>query len=305
MVLVVFETLLGIGLLVGYRLRQVLTAMLALTVFFTFLTFYSAFFNKVTDCGCFGDAIPLTPWTSFAKDVVLLGALVFLLKNRNHLRNRIGGLSSVAAGLGTIVPLILALMAIRHLPFIDFRAYKKGNNIQALMAPAVPCEYLYIMEKDGKEVRLNDYPSDPGYTFKEMKVVNEKACMPKITDYNLTGADGTDMTQESLTGNKLLVVVHNTAKSDRPSIIRLNKLLAGLEGVEPMLLTSDATLVEEYRHEVQLAIPYFFADATVLKTMIRSNPGLILLQDGTVLGKWHYNDIPDNPEKIHSLLRYD
>ncbi|MFD2246479.1 BT_3928 family protein [Pontibacter ruber] len=297
------EIVLGVALLIRWKLKEVLWLLLAMIVFFTFLTFYSAYFNKVTDCGCFGDAIKLTPWESFTKDVVLLVMIVVLLFTRRYLQ------PLTSATVGATVTALVAILSVgigwyayEHLPYIDFRAYKIGNNIPTLMKPSAPLKYKYIMVKNGEEQEFEEYPTDQSYTFKEMVAINPEDG-PKITDFNVWNDQG-DFTQEVLSGNKLIIVVHNTTKANRDNFDKINQLVkaAGQQGIAPVVLTSASSQeFEEFRHEVNLAAPYFFGDGTVLKTMIRSNPGLMLLQNGTVKGMWHHNDTP-GMEEVKGLL---
>jgi uncharacterized membrane protein YphA (DoxX/SURF4 family) len=297
------EIVLGVALLVRWKLKEVLIALLAMIVFFTFLTFYSAYFNKVTDCGCFGDAIKLTPWESFIKDIVLLVMIVILLLTQRYLK------PFTKPAVGATITAITAIIAIgvgwyayEHLPYIDFRAYKEGNNIPALMKPSAPLRYKYIMTKDGQEQEFEEYPMDPAYTYKEMIAINPEDG-PKITDFNVWNDQG-DFTQEILSGKKLLVLVQNVGKADRSNMAEISKLVKAAEqaGITAFAITSSSGQdFEVFRHEENLAVPYFFGDGTVLKTIMRSNPGVLLLQDGTVKGKWHHNDTP-NIETIKNLL---
>src|SRR5687768_3949193 len=118
--------------------------LLALMVFFTILTFYSAYFNKVTDCGCFGDAIKLTPWQSFTKDVVLLVMIIILIATKRYIPApasfKTGG---IVVAIATVISLAIGMYAILHEPLIDFRSYKVGNSIPALMNPSEPLRYKY------------------------------------------------------------------------------------------------------------------------------------------------------------------
>jgi hypothetical protein len=293
------EVVLGVALIFNYKRKLTIILLLLLIVFFTFLTFYSAYFNKVTDCGCFGDAIPLNPWQSFGKDIILTVLIGFLFVERNKMREEGGFWRTSIVAISLINSLLIAYIAIEHLPFIDFRTYKIGNNIPQLRKPQAPCQYEYIMEKEGKTFTFKEYPTDTTYTFKEMRTLNSKECSPKITDYNLSSPDGNDFTEESLQGKKLMVIVHKVEKTNKESFKEINTLLKSLEGsdIQVIVLTSDAANFSEFRHEVQLAAPYYLADGVVLKTIMRSDPGLMYIEDGTVKGKWHYNDIPDK-EKI-------
>ncbi|GGK76914.1 BT_3928 family protein [Rufibacter glacialis] len=303
------EVVLGVALLVRWRLNTVLWLLFFLTLFFTFLTFYSAFYNKVTDCGCFGDAIKLTPWQSFGKDVILLVLLLVLLFTQRHLvslgqTNR--GVTGTIVAVSLLFSLVVSVYAYQHEPFLDFRAYRKGANIPQLMKPSAPLRYQYIMEKGGKEVTFDTYPTDTTYTFKKMVPLNPEDG-PKITDFNVWNDQG-DFTKEMFSGNRLLVLVKDVNKADHESFAEINRLLAGVENnqspkIVPVVITSSSSQeFDVFRHEVNLSAPYYFADATVLKTMIRANPGLLLFRDGVVVGKWHYNDVPSLQE-VQSLVR--
>ncbi|NEM96084.1 BT_3928 family protein [Pontibacter burrus] len=288
------EIVLGVALLVRWKLKEVLWLLLAMIVFFTFLTFYSAYFNKVTDCGCFGDAIKLTPWESFTKDIVLLVMIIVLLMTRRYLQPFISQkVGATITALTAILAVGIGWFAYENLPYIDFRAYKIGNNIPTLMKPSAPLKYKYIMTKGGQDQEFLEYPTDTTWTFKEMVAVNPEAG-PKITDFNVWNDEG-NYTQEVLTGNKLVVIVHSVAKADTDDFERINALIAAAEkeGITPLVLTSSsAPEFELFRHEVNLAAPYYFADHTVLKTIMRANPGIWLLKDGTTKGLWHHNNTP-------------
>jgi len=291
---VVLEVVLGIALLLHFRMKLTSWLFLLLIAFFTFLTFYSAYFNKVTECGCFGDAIPLTPWQSFAKDVVLSVFVILIFIRRNHFKPFMGvRTGDILIGLAFLANIYLSVHAIRHLPYIDFRPYKVGNNIPGLMSPSEPYKYKYIMEKDGEEFEFVDYPTDTTYKYKDMILLNPEA-QPKITDYHIWTDDG-EFTEESFIGDKLFIIFYDVSKSKSRNMDKITDLIKSVEGrVEVWALTASAdTEFEAFRHEHQLAIPYFYADMTVLEAIIRSNPGLWLMSDGTVAGKWHHNDVPD------------
>lgn len=302
-VLVVLEVVLGIALIVKFKTRTVLWALSGLIVFFTFLTFYSAFYNKVTDCGCFGDAIKLTPWESFTKDIVLLVLISILFLQRKTFHNNALQLPKLTVYGSLVITIGLSITAIRHLPFIDFRPYKIGDNIEQNMEPQGEPDFYYIYEKDGKEIESKELLNkEDGYILKTGVDKNAEKNQPKITDYNIADDEGNDYTYDTFEGKKLILVIEKTTKADKESIKTSMALFEALsEQMEIMIFTADVSNIEEFRHEMQLPIPYYAADATVLKAMIRSNPGLILLQDGTVKGKWHYNDIPTKEEVLEKL----
>jgi len=297
--LVVLEVVLGIAVLLKYRMNLTSWTLLLMILFFTFLTFYSAYFNKVTDCGCFGDAIKLTPWESFIKDIILLFFVLILFiyrKTFSPVLNQKG--ANMLVGSITVIGTYVAIHAINHLPFIDFRTYKVGNHIPTLMQPSGELITEYIVEKDGKRETFREYPIDPAYKYIDSRIVNPEV-QPKITDYSIYNDDG-EFTEESFQGNRLYVVIYDANKASK-KIEKIKSLISQLASynVEVAAITSSTyDDFEAYRHETQLAIPYYYSDATVLKTIIRGNPGIILLQNGTVAGKWHNNDTPDVQEVL-------
>lgn len=299
MIMIILEIVLGVAVLIFYRMNVTTVLLLLLMVFFTFLTFYSAYYNKVTDCGCFGDAIKLTPWESFIKDVILMIPVLHLFWYRKTyvpvLRKREGHL---VVGMATAVSLFLGVYAIRHLPFIDFRAYRIGNHIPTQMQPEEQpvFEYVFVRKDNGEEVRSEKYLMDTTrYKYQSVVQLNEDKTRPKITDYAVSSVDGEDVTAQTFEGARLFIVIYDVTKAsvaNLEDIVRLSKDLDGK--VDMMVLTSSGSdQFEAFRHEHQLAVPYFFADATVLKTIVRSNPGITLWVDGTVKGMWHHNDTPE------------
>ncbi|MBY0426472.1 MAG: DoxX family protein, partial [Cytophagales bacterium] len=299
----VLEVVLGVAVLINYKMKTISWILLVMIVFFSFLTFYSAYFNKVTDCGCFGDAIKLKPWESFIKDMVLLVFVWVLFTYRNSAKPVLSELwGNLSIGALTMSCCFIAYYVIQHLSFIDFRPYKIGANIPTLMKTSAPIRYAYNMEKDGKIVRMEQYPSDTTYKFKSMDVLNPED-LPKITDYSIWNDNG-NYTQETFVGKKLLVLIIYVEKAETKNMAALRGLLNDLKNtdIQPIIVTSsDYQAFENFRMEHQLSVPYYYGDATVLKTIIRSNPGLMLLQDGTVMGKWHNNDTP-SADQIKALV---
>tara|TARA_X000001036_G_scaffold227141_1_gene212397 strand:+ start:144 stop:1052 length:909 start_codon:yes stop_codon:yes gene_type:complete len=290
---------------------------LSLIVFFTFLTFYSAYFNKVTDCGCFGDAIKLTPWESFYKDIILLFFSLIIYYLQSKLKNQVGFFylkimddKNIRNGIIifiTTICLIVSYTAINFLPFIDFRTYKIGNNIPQMMLPSEELKYSYIMEKDGRDYEFENYPLDNTFKFKEIKLLNPEA-EPKITDYSLWNDDG-DFTNESFKGNKLFIIFHDVnkigiSKNKVSEFINKVKILEnGINfWVETIIITSsDEKSIKKFKEKFDLNFKTVYGDATVLKTIIRSNPGFFLMRNGTVRGKWHFNSFPEPNEILRSV----
>lgn len=305
MFLVILEIILGLAVLLNFKMKWTTWALAVLILFFTFLTFYSAYFDKVTDCGCFGDAIPLTPWQSFTKDIILVVLIGYLFWRKDLFTSWLPHRSNVIMLSGTtLASLFLGIYAVMHLPFIDFRPYAIGDNIQAnMVAPEQPI-FVYTFEKDGEEVESLKYLSaEDGYTYIGHQVTNAENTVPKITDYNIWNEEIGDYTAQSFVGLKLFLIVYDVASVDLSAMAEIEKLINGLGNeVETISLTSSSGVdFKQFLKEHGLNIPYFYGDATVLKAMIRSSPGIMLLNNATVLGKWHFNDTPDL-EEVQSLI---
>jgi hypothetical protein len=299
LIIVVLEVVLGVAVLIQYRMNLTTKVLLGLMIFFTFLTFYSAYYNKVTDCGCFGDAIKLTPWESFWKDIILMVFVLHLFWHRKRFQPVLRTMEghAVVAGV-TVLCFFLGIYAIRHLPFIDFRAYRIGNNIPQQMIPEEQpkFEYVFIRKDNNEEISSEKYLMDTTlYKYKSVRQTNEDRTKANITDYAVSSPDGNDITQETFQGAKLFIIIYDARVASTSNMQDIRKLVKDLEGkIDVSVLTASSTdQFEQFRHEQQLAVPYYFADATVLKTIVRSNPGLTLWVDGTVKGMWHHNDTPD------------
>ncbi len=299
----VLEVVLGTALIMGYRMKITAWILLGMIVFFTFLTFYSAYFNKVTDCGCFGDAIKLTPWQSFYKDIVLLALIAIVFVNKVKYKPLFSPLfRELKIAGGAIVLTGIALYAIAHLPFIDFRTYRIGGHIPGLMQISEPLRYEYTVEKGGETYTLETYPSEEGYTYISSRLLNPQA-QPKITDLSVWNDNG-EFTDELLTGNKLVIIFHNVEKASLKNIDYIRNLTHTNPRFDTWMLTSSGyEIFEKFKQDNQLQAPYYYADATVLKTIVRSNPGIWLMKDGTVLGKWHHNDTPHADQIVELLNR--
>jgi len=297
--LVVFEVVLGIMLLVGVRLKETVWALASMILFFTFLTFYSAYFNKVTDCGCFGDAIKLTPWESFYKDIILLVLISFLFFFSKDLPKNAPRWANYTAGLSLFLSLALAVYAIQNLPFIDFRAYKIGVNIPVSMQPSAPMVYTYVMKKGGELVYLDQYPTDESYEFVEMTLNNPEA-LPKISDFAAWNVEG-DQSEFLFQGNKVILLSSNLTKMSSSNLDQLTQLFSSLQKAPVELIFMAAATQEEIDALIKKmgwAVQGLQADATVVKTIMRANPGLMLLKDGVVVGKYHHNNTPEALEVL-------
>ena len=300
-VMCVAEVVLGVALLASFRPKLTTWLLLLLVSFFTFLTFYSAYLDRVTDCGCFGEALKLKPWTSFTKDVILMVLILYIIGHRNRMTSRkTGWLVFVAL----VLSIGLGVYAIQYLPPWDMLPYAVGKSIPTQMKPSEPLRYEYVMTKNSKTERFSNYPTDTTYKFKEMALLNESA-KPKITDYRVWNDDEGDFTQQTFEGNKLFVIVKDVKHVDAGTIPAIRALVNGLKGtaVTPILLTSASDeAINAFKKEFLLVLPTYKGDATVLKTIMRTDPGTWLLSNGIVRGKWHHNRTPDK-ETVLELVK--
>lgn len=357
--LCIAEIILGIAVLVGYRMKETSWLLLLMIVFFTILTFASAVFEIVRSCGCFGDAIPLTPWDSFIKDLILLVLILFLFFNKQRIipftdRNfdviyfgfsafnmallsymldwylplnfilALLGLNlllkysrkkKLAASLSTwgsaVASLIIGIWAIENLPFKDFRPYAVGKNLPAQMVlppnaqPPIYENYLtYKNTVTGEEKEFTTLEfteskvwenKDWEWVSTENKLVKD-GDVPKITDFSIVSHSGGEMTDIFMSQEKLLLIIsYDLSAADNSAWEKIGDL--ALEGSEEGIITIGLSSASEDEKNAllkkyNLPMEFYITDGIVLKTIVRSNPGIVYMESGTVKGKWHLNNLP-------------
>ncbi len=308
----ILEVVLGVFLLLGIARRSVLWLLLLLVGFFTFLTFFSAYYNKVTDCGCFGDAIKLTPWQSFTKDVVLMVMILWLFFRQTDIKPLIKSFktNAVLSISTTLLATAIGFYAYFYLPFIDFLPYKIGNNIaQQMVIPAGAKKDVYktslIYQKDGikKQFTEENYPwEDSTWTWVETKnELVEKGYKPPIHDFEIKDVQGSSLTQDVLSQDlMLLITTSDVTHAHAAAFSGLDELAADLKkkmSIEIAIVSgSVATETEAFLKPQNTSLPVYYCDGTALKTMVRTNPGVLLLRKGTVLGKWSGYKMPTAAE---------
>ncbi|WP_405205437.1 BT_3928 family protein [Aquimarina sp. LLG6339-5] len=300
--LCIFEIIVGITLLLGYLPKFTVWSLLGMIVFFTFLTFYSAYFNKVTDCGCFGDALPLTPWESFTKDVILLVFILILFFGRKYITPILPEASHKwIVFVSFTACLAFSYHVLMHLPSFDFRAYKIGTNIEEGMsvpdgAPEAEFKYSWKFDVNGKEeivTTSGEYPQVDGkYIGVETEMINE-GYIPPIHDFAIE-KDGEDYTTEFLEKeNVVLIVMYNLSKSEGEGMNVIKGLTdkAMAQGYDVIGLTASSPQeVSQKKEQYNLSFDFYSTDETALKTILRSNPGIVKLNKGTITEKLHWND---------------
>lgn len=304
--LVIVEVVLGIMLLIGYKSKFTIWSLLLMIVFFTFLTFYSAYYDVVKDCGCFGDALHLTPWQSFTKDVVLLFFILILFTNKKLVKPLFQNKTQNSiAFLGLSSCIFMAYWVLNHLPIIDFRPYKVGTNIEKGMeipegAPKSVVEMIFIykvngVDKEFSEKDLTNIPEGATFVDRKDKVISE-GYVPPIHDFTMV-KDDSDYKEELLQEPKLLMVVtYDLALAKEEGMLKLKKLNqeAKSKGYKVIGMTnSSKEEITKAQQKYGLKFDFYTCDATALKTIERANPSIVILEKGTVKQKVHYNDIND------------
>ncbi|MBA2611820.1 MAG: DoxX family protein [Bacteroidetes bacterium] len=307
------EIILGVMLLIGYKNKLTLWLLFAQIAFFTFLTFYSACFNKVTHCGCFGDFLKLKPWESFWKDIALMILITILFAGKDNIRELFSPMivSSVLL-LGILFSFGFPIYAYRNLPPLDFRAYAPGMNIKENMKagegyqPAkyeTRFKYENLKDHTVKEFDLKNYPWQDTVTWKwvatENAVIQDAVNPPKITDFTVNSLEGVAITDSVLNDKNysfwLIIYDLKETKNDPTLMAKINDFykLAELEKYKFMAFTASGPGdIDKFKHEHNALYDFGLVDGIVLKTMIRSNPGLMLVKNGTVIANWHYNNFP-------------
>ena len=311
------EIILGIMLLIGYKTQLTLWLLFAQIAFFTFLTFYSACYNKVTHCGCFGDFIKLKPWESFWKDIALMILITLLFAGKNNINPFMPpALTASVFILGILFSLGFPIYAYRNLPPLDFRPYAPGMSIKENMqfpptykAPVIETGFIYENLKTGekKHFTMKNYPWQDTLNWKwaatDNIIVQEAIDAPKITDFNVTGNEGLNITDAVLNepNYSFWLIAHDIRESEaNESLIAKLKDFSKLAIQEKYIFlgmtASGPKELEEYKTKTGTNFTFASVDGTVLKTMIRSNPGLMLIKNGKVIANWHYNNIPSFSE---------
>lgn len=359
------EIVIGFALITGVKMKLSTWGALLLTILFAFLTFYSAYFDKVSDCGCFGDAIKFTPWQSFIKDMVLMLFIIPIFLNRKSIKINtdeedkkyfIGSLIFVAAfsflqldwsfpfwfsmlffvltlitkklfkgeatswiilGIAFMLSLFFSYYTYSHLPIKDYRPYAIGKNITEQMTipegmhPDVyESSFVYKNTDTGEEKTFDqsNYPwKDSTWVWVSTdNILVSKGYEPPVHDFVITDADGYELQDDILAEKEavILVIFYDIALASTKAMEKVNSFVNDAEedGVYVYGLTASLyDEVEDFKLENQVPITFYGADETMLKTVVRSNPGILILKEGDVIAKWHYNDLPNYSEIQKSL----
>ncbi len=299
------ELLIGLSFLFKIKIRKTSVMALLFMLVMTPLTLYVAINNPVTDCGCFGDALVISNWATFYKNVALiLLVILFLIYSKKMKSLFLPRIENIAILAFILIGCSVSVYSYRHLPMIDFRPYKIGVNIPASMvvpenSPTDKYETTFIYEKDGlkKEFTLENYPKgDSTWKFVDQKsVLLSHGYKAPIHDFTIVNAQYEDITEDIITnpGSTYLLIMYDINKASEKGAKKAEAIYkkAINSGIKFYALTASSDdEVQEFIQKTGVTYPFCKTDPITLKTIIRANPGLVLITKGTIKGKWNWRD---------------
>ncbi len=303
----VFEFTLGMNALSKSCYSNTTKLLLVVVSVFTLLTLYIAIANPVQDCGCFGDALVITNWHTFFKNIVLLILILVMFRNRNYMRSRVEEVrQKIMTFCFVLFAVFFALHEVRHLPILDFRPYSVGTYIPEKMKvsegmPQDVYETHFVYSKNGEEKAFTEenYPWQDTtwhYVSSESILVSKGAQAP-IHDFVIEDSELGDITEDVLSDDNytFLLVAPYLEKSSYKHKNDIESLMqyCSEKGYRFMVLTSSiGDAVNEFKSQYEVPFELCNMDEITLKTIVRAHPGLVIIKSGTILAKYHHNDFP-------------
>jgi len=305
------ELIIGLNLILGIRMKITSGVLLIFMLVFTVITLILAVFNPVSDCGCFGDAVILTNWQTFWKNIILLVPTIIVYISRNkYIPFYKAKAEWILTSIFFIIGILISVDCYLNLPYMDFRPYKVGANIPESMEipegmPVDEYETILIYEKDGvqKEFTTDNYPwQDTTWKWVETRQhLIKKGYEPPIHDFTITSPDMENLTDVFLNDPEysFLFISYDLSSANKAAFLKANRI--ALDCAEKnctfyCLTSSTADEINKLRDSIPLEFDIYTADDITLKTIIRSNPGLVLIRNGIILGKWHFRNLPDTED---------
>jgi hypothetical protein len=313
-ILCAVEFSIGLALLTKVKMKVTAWLLMLMMVFFTGITLYDALFSLVPDCGCFGNAITLTNWQTFYKNVVLIAFAWVVFHYRKDYTNRLRPTSQIALFAIYFAGFVMfSIYNYQHLPMIDFTVWKNGTEVisKEVSEDQVYVTYSNTTSGEEKEFLSPNFPWNDSIWMREWKFKSQRVVSSgNDKEFGLLIEDesGNDLTQDLLLSEKMwLVTIPDIQQVGNRQIESLLDWMNQIQNSDGQIAIVSGSLPEEIQilREVEESVPeIFYADATVLKTMVRSNPGIVLFDHGKLIYKWHFNDIPEKLVimKFHSTL---
>lgn len=310
-VLSTFEFILGAALVLNIRMRQTSWIVLLFMGFFTLLTLYLALENPVSDCGCFGDAIVMTNWETFYKNLVVMVFVGIIFFSRHRFQQVYSKIQETGLMISSLVIILaFSFYSYYHLPVIDFRPYNIGASIPEKMkipedAPKPEYKTILKYKKDGqvKKFTMDSLPDSTWQWVETKNIQVKEGYTPPIDGFSITTLQGSDITDIVLERGEptFLLIAYNLKKADRSDMDDINRLYEFCrDNNECSFIALTASVekeIEKFKQETGAEFTFYHTDEITLKTIVRSNPGLMLIRKGTIQDKWHHNDIP-SPQEV-------
>lgn len=310
------EFTLGFSLIFSAKKNLTAWVVLIFMSFFTILTLILAIFNPVTDCGCFGDALIMTNWQTFLKNIILMIFTGIIFINRNNFQSNRSDIKQWSlVSIPAILIVLVSVYCYRHLPLIDFMPYSVGTFIPEKMiipdnAPKAEYKTTLIYTKNGKniEVTIDNLPDSSWQWLETKQEIVQEGYVPPIHDFVIQSLSGDDITDIVLNENKFTMLLvaydlNNTKLSDINKINALAEYCQSSNNCNFICLTSSLQdEIDAFTQKTNATYPFFNTDEITLKTMIRANPGLILLKKGWIINKWNATDTPNLNDFINNYI---
>jgi uncharacterized membrane protein YphA (DoxX/SURF4 family) len=311
------EFMIGLNLVAGIKMKFTAWLLLGFMSFFTLLTLILALTNPVSDCGCFGDALKLTNWQTFFKNIILfLPTLLVFIRRKHFLPVFPEKAGWMLVSFNFLMAILLSAYCTVHEPILDFRPYTAGVNIPENMsipegAPMDKYEITFIYEKDGvqQEFAESNYPwqdSTWKYVDRKQKLISE-GYIPPIHDFSIATTEGSDITQSLLSDSSyvFLFIIPELDRVSSKAVLKFNKLAerATSLGMAAMAITASGTdRISQFKNDLKPSFEINTIDETTIKTILRSSAGLLILYRGTIAGKWNYRDAPEVSEIQENMI---
>lgn len=303
------EFILGINTLLGSYLRTTPKLLLAFMTLMTPLTLYLAIANPIADCGCFGDAVILTNWQTFAKNVVLLLLVLFLFKYYTKAKSVFHReVQALTVIWGIVYAAFVVWFAFTYMPILDFRPYKLGTDIRAAYyGDDMPdTEYQFVYEREGVQqtFALDNLPDESqGWTFVERKQVDSQPITKhnSAADYFVVYDGNKDVTEDILEqdGYVFIMLSPNLAKANDNHIDKIHELYdyCLLYGYPFYAVTASTPAeIDEWLDNTGGEYPFLFMDKTSIVTIARGNPYMLILKDGVIYHKYPISQLPEEAQ---------
>jgi hypothetical protein len=321
-ILFTVEFFLGFAFLFNIKVKQLSWLMLLFMGFFFFLTLWLAITNKVTDCGCFGDAMVMTNWETFFKNVILMLPTLIVFFTRKKFINNINVIyQGIIAAFGLGFVLWVAIHGLHHLPLIDFMPWKKGNIIAEQVLPQEEKADILLVYKNKETGQTMEYtaktlPYKDTVLWKKLEFVDQKKHVTQeykeapIHDFSIAAENGDTLTSGIIKNPswQFVLVSYDLDETNHDAYGKLNELAGQCTKDSISFIGLTGTIwntVNKFRHDINAKFEFYSVDPTALKSVVRSNPGLVLLKDGVVIDKWAWRDIPAYTEFRENQADYN